>query len=173
MTDAWKWQLRDRLGQWMNMDSEVRWLSSGQSRQGHIVGSPSPGVATVEENGGLNVVRRVNVPTSRLTAITLPPGKTRPPTKPDVPEIPESLASLNDKRVQDLYWATRDNPSVPLKKWLRIAMEVFRRKIDLDPHMGGGALTPEGVFAAGTPTSHDAIVRQMRIRITERTLALR
>lgn len=171
MGTSWKWQLRDRLGQWMDMDSEVRWMARGKMHQGHVVGSPEDGLATIKEAGG----RKVNIPTDRLTAITLPAGDVAPQiTKkaaaaPAAPKIPKDFASLSDQQITDLYWAARDHPDVPLTKWLRVAWEMQKRRVNVDPH----TYPPAGVFAAGAPApSSAANLRLMQIRIIERELSL-
>jgi hypothetical protein len=168
MAEAWKWQLRDRLGQWMDMHSEVRWLSRGQFAQGTVVGSPREGWATVKESGS---GQQIKIPTHRLTAISLPPGKVPPPSKPSIPQMPKRLSSLSNGALQKLYWQMRDHPDVPTRRWLRVALEIHKRKIDLEPHSGGGV--PAGVFASGAELSAVTVTRQMEIRLLERELALR
>ena len=49
-TDSWKWQLRDRLGKWIEMGSHVKWLANGLSRTGVVLDSPRAGFATVDED---------------------------------------------------------------------------------------------------------------------------
>jgi hypothetical protein len=168
MGESWRWQLRDRLGQWMEMDSQVRWLARGAFSYGTIVGSPREGVATVREVG----TRRLHdMPTDRLTAYTVPDGEALPTTKPNIPRIPKNFDSLSDRELEDLYNAARSHPAVPVSKWLKIAWEVRKRNIKIYPHSGG--FVPAGVFAAGVPTmpTTDA-ARQMQIRIFEREFNL-
>ncbi len=64
--DSWRWQLRDKNGQWIEMGSEVRWLAKGLYKQGIVVGSPSPGTATVKEYL-TNLVS--NIPSNRLEVV--------------------------------------------------------------------------------------------------------
>ena len=63
---SWRWQLRDSKGQWVEMGSEVKWLSQGVMRSGRVTGSPSPGVATVQDDDG----NEHNLSANRLTAVT-------------------------------------------------------------------------------------------------------
>jgi hypothetical protein len=64
--DSWRWQLRDAEGRWIEMGSEVKWLAKGRWKFGIVVGSPAPGVATVEE--ALTAIRR-DIPSARLEVV--------------------------------------------------------------------------------------------------------
>ena len=48
--DSWRWQLRDKEGEWIEMGAEVKWLWQGLERLGIVIGSPSPGMASVREH---------------------------------------------------------------------------------------------------------------------------
>ena len=63
---SWRWQLRDAEGQWLEMGSEVRWLSQGRWLNGRVIGSPSPGIATIEESGTKNLR---DLPAARLEVL--------------------------------------------------------------------------------------------------------
>jgi hypothetical protein len=163
MSESWKWQLRDRSGQWMDMNSEVRWLSRGAFTQGTIIGSRKADEATVRE---ALTGRQLHIPTDRLIAIS-PVQHGRPPA----PVIPKDFSRLSDRQMEDLYAATRQHPDVPVRKWLRVARETHKRKIHVYPHSGG--FIPAGVFAAGMPVMPTAdAARQMQIRIIEREFNL-
>jgi hypothetical protein len=195
--EAWKHQLRDRLGQWIDMGTGVRWFASGKAKQGTVVGSPDAKTAIVEEAGG----NRLRIAASRLTAAFEAPSGSWVHTPPDdptelvvrahkarkialavpeseakkakvvAPAIPKNLADLSDRKLEALYWETRDHPKVGLFQWMRIALEVQKRKIDLDPHAGG--FFPAGALASGAPEDKplDVVLQQMEARIIQRTLA--
>jgi hypothetical protein len=122
---SWKWQLRDRLGQWIEMGSTVKWLANGLSRSGKIVGSPKEGVATVEED---KTKRRIDVPASRLTAVDSAgkPLKAKveqqadAPVVPDIPEdnveqpVAKAIITGKDKPAAAAPAATRDPAKPPV-----------------------------------------------------------
>jgi hypothetical protein len=193
--ESWKHQLRDRLGQWIDMGSGVRWYASGKAKQGTVVDSPDAKTAIVEEAGG----NRLRIAASRLTAAFEAPSGSWVHSAPDdptelivrarkahrialaVPEaeakkvvsapvIPKNLSALTDQRLEELYWATRDHPKVGLFQWMRVALEIQKRKIDIDPHAGG--FLPAGALASGSPeTSHlDTVLQQMEARIVQHEL---
>lgn len=62
--ESWKWQLRDSKGKWVEMGAKVKWMAKGVQKAGEVVGSPKPGVATVEED---KTKDRSNIASSRLT----------------------------------------------------------------------------------------------------------
>jgi hypothetical protein len=64
--DSWRWQLRDKNGKWIEMGSEVKWLARGRWLHGTVIGSPSPGIATVEEL--LTKIQR-DIPSARLEVV--------------------------------------------------------------------------------------------------------
>ena len=65
-TGNWKWQLRDRNGQWIDMGALVKWMANGQAREGKITGSPQEGMAEVEES---KTKRRLRIASNRLTVL--------------------------------------------------------------------------------------------------------
>lgn len=88
---SWKWQLRDRLGKWVEMGAAVKWLANGLARTGVVVDSPREGYATVEED---KTKRRLDMASNRLTVIDAKTGK-RPEEKvvaPEVSVVPEAPA---------------------------------------------------------------------------------
>ena len=110
--ESWKHQLRDRLGQWIDMGTGVRWFARGTSRQGVVIDSPKAGLATVEEAG---TKRRVNVPTSRLTAFLESPSGSWMHSKPDNPSELVIKAS-KPKKVSLAVPATKQaKPEAPVR----------------------------------------------------------
>lgn len=141
--DSWRWQLRDALGQWIDMNARVEWIENGKRRTGYVVGSPQEGIATVQMPTANN---RRQIPANRLTvaapALPSPRKQSRvthvwmdEPSQTTTLTIPgdQALQRLSDDELRDLYWATRDHPKVPLRKWLRIGRELDRRKISPAP----------------------------------------
>lgn len=49
---SWRWQLRDSRGQWVEMGAQVKWLERGRWALGRVTGSPSPGMAEVDQGIG-------------------------------------------------------------------------------------------------------------------------
>ena len=47
---SWRWQLRDKNGQWIEMGAKVKWFANGMARNGIVMGSPKEGEAEVEES---------------------------------------------------------------------------------------------------------------------------
>ena len=71
---SWRWQLRDSDGQWIDMGSRVKWLAQGLKHTGVLIGSPSPGIATVRDDKD---GREHTLTEADLTS--LDPSPTRPP----------------------------------------------------------------------------------------------
>lgn len=63
---SWRWQLRDKNGQWIEMGAKVKWMANGLSRLGTVVGSHKEGEADVEES---KTKRRLRVAANRLTVL--------------------------------------------------------------------------------------------------------
>ena len=64
-TGNWKWQLRDRNGQWIDMGALVKWMADKSNpTNGGITGSPQEGMAEVEES---KTKRRLRIASNRLT----------------------------------------------------------------------------------------------------------
>lgn len=63
---SWRWQLRDRNGQWIEMGAKVKWMANGLARMGLVVGSPREGQAEVEES---QTRRRLRLAANRLTVV--------------------------------------------------------------------------------------------------------
>lgn len=100
---SWRWQLRDKDGQWIEMGSKVKWLNKGVWRYGKIVGSPKSGTATVEDN---ETHQRVSLTTNRLTAQEKPSatkqkGFVNPRTQRSMKGVQTIRAYPNAKRTPD------------------------------------------------------------------------
>jgi len=64
--DSWRWQLRDKDGQWIKMGSRISWLLKGALHTGTLVGSPKEGTARIRDD---ETGRESNLLASRLTAL--------------------------------------------------------------------------------------------------------
>jgi hypothetical protein len=135
--DSWRWQLRDSDGRWIEMGSEVKWLAKGRWKFGIVVGSPAPGVATVEEV--LTAIRR-DIPSARLEVVRdaadlinrvyasrdekgrvdwralalgepVPPTETLAETLPEIPKIPEEIVA-EDLKPGDVYTRAHDKTRI-------------------------------------------------------------
>lgn len=150
---SWRWQLRDRFGRWIEMGSEVEWFSLGALRVGKIVDSPDKSTAIVQTSDG----RKTRIPTARLNRISTPPGSKAgkaPVTRVPHPtvageesvEVPSSFKDLSDEDLVTLYWKSRNHPKVSTRKWGRVAAEVARRRLSVDPStwLPAGAFTSSG-----------------------------
>lgn len=69
--DSWRWQLRDKNGQWIEMGSRVKWLDRGIPHTGRISGSSNKSRAYVRDDKD---GREREIPTSRLTALDPAPA---------------------------------------------------------------------------------------------------
>lgn len=111
---SWKWQLRDKNGRWIRMNSTVQWTERGQQRRGTVVGSPKEGQATVRDESG----KEHTLPASALSLAsgsnaTKPAAKARTgKTSSKVPPLPP-LSATAKKNLRDVGDLIRDD--VPKK----------------------------------------------------------
>ena len=69
---SWRWQLRDKNGQWIEMGAKVKWFANGLARHGVVIGSPKEGEAEVEES---ETKRHLRIAARRLAVIANTAGE--------------------------------------------------------------------------------------------------
>lgn len=67
---SWRWQLRDRNGKWIKMNTSVEWTERGQKHRGKVIGSSKEGQATVRDESG----KEHHLPASSLSVASPPSG---------------------------------------------------------------------------------------------------